>query len=82
MTLIDTGGAPQFRQQKPWQQASGQRSAGETVIVHYLHSLSIGRVDYLVLTHHDLDHIGYAKVILQKMVVKYVVVPAGMAQQT
>ena len=82
VTLIDTGGAPQFRRQQPWQQASGQRSAGETVIVNYLHSLSIGRVDYLVLTHHDLDHIGYAKVILEKMVVKYVIVPAGMAQQT
>ena len=64
------------------QQVSGQRSAGETVIVNYLHSLSIGRVDYLVLTHHDLDHIGNAKVILEKVVVKYVVVPAGMAQQT
>lgn len=82
VTLIDTGGAPQFGQQQPWQQASGQRSAGETVIVNYLHSLSIGRVDYLVLTHHDLDHIGYAKVILEKLRVKYVVVPAGMAQQT
>lgn len=82
VTLIDTGGKPKFGQQQPWQQTTGQRTAGETVIVNYLHSLSIGRVDYLVLTHQDLDHIGYAKVILTKMTVKYVVVPAGMAQQT
>lgn len=81
VTLIDTGGAPQFAKKKPWQQTQRNRTAGETVIVNYLHSLGISRVDNLVLTHQDTDHIGYAKVILDKLVVTRVIVPAGMQQQ-
>lgn len=82
VTLIDTGGTPQFTVKQPWQQAPSKHSAGETIIVNYLHSIGIGRVDNLMLTHQDTDHIGHAKTILEKMTVIRVIVPAGMTQQT
>lgn len=81
VTLIDTGGKLTFGDQQPWQVQSFQRTSGETVIINYLHSRGINHIDTLVLTHHDYDHIGDAKVILQKMKVTRLVMPAGMANQ-
>lgn len=81
VTLIDTGGKMSFGGQAPWQVQSFQRTSGETVIVNYLHSRGINQIDNLVLTHHDYDHIGDAKVILQKMKVTRLVMPAGMRTQ-
>lgn len=81
VTLIDTGGKVTFGQQKNWQKQRFTQTNGEAVIVNYLHSCGISRVDHLVLTHQDFDHIGDAKIILQKMSVKYVIVPAGMMKK-
>jgi len=81
VTLIDTGGKVTFGQQKNWQKQRFTQTNGEAVIVNYLHSCGISRVDHLVLTHQDFDHIGDAKIILQKMSVKYVILPAGMMKK-
>lgn len=82
ITLIDTGGKVTFGEQPAWQKQKYVRTNGETVIVNYLHSRGISKIDNLVLSHHDQDHIGNAKVILTKMNVKNVIIPAGMMQQS
>lgn len=81
VTLIDTGGKMVFKKKEPWQEPTFQRTNGETIIVNYLYSRGIGQIDNLVLTHQDYDHIGDAKIILQKMTVRNVVIPAGMSLQ-
>ncbi|MFW6769812.1 DNA internalization-related competence protein ComEC/Rec2 [Leuconostoc citreum] len=81
VTLIDTGGQVDFSAKKDWQIKQYQRTNGESVIVHYLHSRGISQINNLVLSHHDYDHIGNAKVILKHLSVQRVIIPAGMLKQ-
>ncbi len=80
VTLIDTGGKVNFGEEN-WQRLKYSRPKGETVIINYLHSRGISKVNQLVLTHQDQDHIGDAYIILQKMAVDRVIIPKGMRQQ-
>ncbi|MDF7626455.1 DNA internalization-related competence protein ComEC/Rec2 [Lactobacillaceae bacterium L1_55_11] len=81
VTLIDTGGLVDFSRTAAWQKPEHRSNPGETVVVNYLHSLGLNRVDNLVLSHRDQDHIGYVPVILTKLQVKRLIMPAGMAKQ-
>ncbi|CAH1852822.1 DNA internalization-related competence protein ComEC/Rec2 [Convivina intestini] len=81
ITMIDTGGKVEFGKQASWQLRQYQRSRAEMVIVPYLHSCGISRIDNLVLTHQDQDHIGDTQVLLQQFKVKNVIIPAGMEKQ-
>ncbi|MEX0381206.1 DNA internalization-related competence protein ComEC/Rec2 [Leuconostoc sp. MS02] len=81
VTLIDTGGKVLFESKQQWQEQSFQRTKGETIIINYLHSQGINHIDNLVLTHQDYDHIGDAKIILQKIKVNHIIMPTGMAAQ-
>lgn len=62
--LIDTGGGS-FK--KSWQKKANPYKVGEDVIIPYLHNLGINKIDALIITHGDLDHIGGAKDILKKI---------------
>nr|WP_162182133.1 DNA internalization-related competence protein ComEC/Rec2 [Jeotgalibacillus malaysiensis] len=59
--LIDTGGQVQFGQ------ADNQFSVGEKVVLPYLKSMGISKIDLLILTHHDWDHIGGAEDLLKDL---------------
>ncbi|TYC45985.1 DNA internalization-related competence protein ComEC/Rec2 [Leuconostoc litchii] len=82
ITLIDTGGQVEFGQQQTWKKSRFNRTRGETIIVHYLHSRGVYRIDNLVLTHRDQDHVGDAKIILNRMKVKQLIIPAGMVNES
>ncbi len=77
--LMDTGGRVGLPK-KPWQITKGGSNQGQSIIVNYLQSIGVGRLDYLVLSHGDMDHIGNAKDILNLMSVKHILIPAGMKQ--
>ncbi len=74
--LIDTGGRLSFNTQK-WQ-VRNSRTNGETVVVNYLHSKGISRIDRLYLTHQDTDHVGNFPSISQNIKIKRLYLPAGM----
>lgn len=76
--LIDTGGKLSFNTEK-WQ-VRNSRTNGETVVVNYLHSQGISRIDRLYLTHQDTDHVGNFPSISQSINVKQIIVPVGMEQ--
>lgn len=59
--MIDTGGGA-------WQK--GQLSMGDRVLVPFLRSQGITKLDEMLLTHLDLDHRGGAEAILGNMKVK------------
>ncbi|HFU4001654.1 TPA: DNA internalization-related competence protein ComEC/Rec2 [Streptococcus suis] len=55
--LIDVGGRVDFSAKEAWQERSRQANA-ERTLIPYLHSRGVDRIDSLVLTHTDADHVG------------------------
>lgn len=55
--LIDVGGRLEFASKEGWRKRSRESNAQQTLIP-YLHSRGVGRIDSLVLTHTDTDHVG------------------------
>lgn len=55
--LIDVGGRVDFAAKEEWQERSRQANA-ERTLLPYLHSRGVDRIDSLVLTHTDADHVG------------------------
>ncbi|HEL2253910.1 TPA: DNA internalization-related competence protein ComEC/Rec2 [Streptococcus suis] len=55
--LIDVGGRVDFAAREEWQERSSQANA-ERTLIPYLHSRGVDRIDSLVLTHTDTDHVG------------------------
>ncbi|HEM6310317.1 TPA: DNA internalization-related competence protein ComEC/Rec2 [Streptococcus suis] len=55
--LIDVGGRVDFAAKEGWQERSRQANA-ERTLIPYLHSRGVDRIDSLVLTHTDTDHVG------------------------
>ncbi len=72
--LIDTGGTLQFPTEE-WMERADPFEVGKDVVVPYLKSKGITKLDKLILTHGDTDHIGGAKAVLQSIQVKEVVLP-------
>ncbi|WP_461218387.1 DNA internalization-related competence protein ComEC/Rec2 [Lapidilactobacillus salsurivasis] len=75
--LIDTGGRLGF-QRAGWQQRQTTAGALQTTLP-YLQAAGIQRLDYLLLTHQDADHLGDLVELVQQMPAKTLLLPAGMA---
>ncbi|MFM1655382.1 DNA internalization-related competence protein ComEC/Rec2 [Brevibacillus sp. B_LB10_24] len=56
--LIDGGGTIRFAEKEPWRAKRSPFEVGKDVVVPFLRSRGIERIDRLVLTHGDFDHIG------------------------
>jgi len=70
--LIDTGG------KLAWQENNlpvNHFDVGEKIVLPTLKAEGVYKIDLLVLTHGDYDHIGGAKTIIKEIPVKYAVVP-------
>ncbi|MBM7691831.1 competence protein ComEC [Peribacillus deserti] len=62
--LIDTGGQLEFNQEK-WEMKSSTFEVGEDIVTPFLKGKGITRLDKLILTHPDMDHIGGAANVLK-----------------
>ncbi|MGK4179743.1 DNA internalization-related competence protein ComEC/Rec2 [Lapidilactobacillus dextrinicus] len=76
--LIDTGGQLVFTRD-PWQVRS-TKSRVEKITIPYLRSQGISKLDYVLLTHQDADHLGDLAILLKKFPVKNIVFTRGMTQ--
>ncbi|MFY0545135.1 DNA internalization-related competence protein ComEC/Rec2 [Brevibacillus sp. H7] len=56
--LIDGGGTPRFPQRESWRDRRDPFEAGKDVVLPFLRARGIERIDRLVMTHGDYDHIG------------------------
>lgn len=72
--LIDTGGTMHFPTEE-WEERLDPFEVGKDVLVPFLKSKGITKIDKLILTHRDMDHVGGAKAVLGNVKVKEVVMP-------
>lgn len=72
--LIDTGGAIAY-QKENWQERENNYEVGEHTLVPYLKSKGISKIDKLILTHGDLDHIGGSVALIKSVAVKQILMP-------
>ncbi|MBA4493100.1 DNA internalization-related competence protein ComEC/Rec2 [Paenactinomyces guangxiensis] len=70
--LVDGGGIPAFPRES-WQKRSDPFEVGKKVLVPYLKYRGIRRIDELVLTHGDLDHIGGLQAVAERFPVGRVI---------
>lgn len=62
--LIDVGGKANLVSKEKWQQRTSTSNA-ERTLIPYLYSRGISKIDCVVLTHTDIDHIGDLRVVAQ-----------------
>jgi competence protein ComEC len=73
--LIDTGGTIHFGEEK-WKERAKAFEVGRDVVVPFLKGKGITKIDKLILTHGDMDHIGGAFSIIKELKVKQILMPA------
>ncbi|KGR78561.1 DNA internalization-related competence protein ComEC/Rec2 [Ureibacillus manganicus] len=64
--LIDTGGLLRFEQEE-WKKTKEPYEVGRQVVVPYLKGKGIHRIDKLIITHADSDHVEGAEEILKEI---------------
>jgi competence protein ComEC len=74
--LIDTGGSILFNEEK-WKRRTNIYHVGEDVIVPFLKSKGVTKLDLLIITHGDMDHIGGSLMVLEEMDVKHIIFPVN-----
>ncbi|WP_455662575.1 DNA internalization-related competence protein ComEC/Rec2 [Pradoshia sp.] len=72
--LIDAGGAMVFEKEK-WAQREEEYDPGEAILVPFLKSKGIKRIDKFIVTHADQDHIGGGIALLRSLSVRELVIP-------
>nr|WP_302814597.1 DNA internalization-related competence protein ComEC/Rec2 [Streptococcus lutetiensis] len=74
--LIDVGGKVRFSEKKSWQKRLADSNA-ERTLIPYLKSRGIGKIDQLVLTHTDIDHMGDMLEVAKELKIGQVLVSPG-----
>ncbi|WP_413382420.1 DNA internalization-related competence protein ComEC/Rec2 [Alkalihalobacillus sp. 1P02AB] len=74
--LLDTGGTIRF-QEEDWQIRRSQFEVGEDVLVPFLKAKGIRKIDKLILSHGDFDHVGGVLAVLKHVKVKEILYPKG-----
>lgn len=73
--LIDTGGKLKFG--ASWQHKNREYKIGEDTIIPYLKSIGIKKLNYLILTHGDDDHMGESIDIIKRFKVDKIIINNG-----
>ncbi|MDQ0975777.1 competence protein ComEC [Neobacillus niacini] len=73
--LIDTGGSVQFEEEE-WKKAAKPYEVGRDVVVPFLKGKGIKKLDKLILTHGDSDHIGGSVAVLKEIEVEQIIMPS------
>lgn len=75
VVLVDTGGKIKYKEEK-WQERAKKYNLSSRTI-KYLNSKGISKIDYLILTHGDYDHIGEAINLVNNFKVEKVIFNCG-----
>ena len=75
--LIDTGGKVSFKKEETWSERNNDSSLCNNVLLPYLKSNGVKKLDYLILTHGDFDHMGEAINLVNNFKVEKVIFNCG-----
>ena len=78
--VIDTGGRVEIGKKEAWQER-GRKSNAETTLIPYLKSRGVDRLDKLVLTHTDTDHMGDMLELAKPFSIREIYVSKGSMTQ-
>ena len=73
--LIDTGGKISYTKEE-WEKRKNQVPLGKSIQT-FINSLGIAKLDFLVLTHGDYDHMGEAKYLIENLKIERVLFNNG-----
>lgn len=74
--LIDTGGMIPYEQES-WKKKKDPFSISEDIIIPYLNGKGIRKIDKLILTHPDFDHIGETNKLLDHITISEILMGAN-----
>ncbi|WP_345742737.1 DNA internalization-related competence protein ComEC/Rec2 [Bacillus pumilus] len=77
--LVDTGGRLSF-DDEPWKKRRKVSTIGDQTLIPFFHSKGIAKLDVLILTHADQDHMGEAVRLIKRNKVRRLAIPKGFAQ--
>ncbi|WP_270744929.1 DNA internalization-related competence protein ComEC/Rec2 [Lactococcus petauri] len=78
--LIDTGGRLKIRADEQWKEVI-YKSNAESTLLPYLRASGVSKVDVLIVTHPDEDHIGDLESVAQKVPIKNIYVSASALEK-
>lgn len=73
--LIDTGGTLAFNEES-WRKRADPFEVGKDVVVPFLKAKGIRKINKLILTHGDIDHIGGAFAVMNDIKIGQIILPA------
>lgn len=79
--LIDTGGTISFATDE-WKQKNKKFEVGKDVLVPYLKGKGVTKIDLLILTHGDNDHIGGSLALMEEIKVKKILLPNIVTEES
>ena len=75
--LIDTGGKVKYKQ-KEWQKTNKDSSIVKNITIPLLKSKGLKKIDFLIITHGDYDHMGEAINLVNNFKVEKVIFNCGL----
>ena len=78
--LIDTGGRIEFPVEE-WQRRRKSFRVGDDVLLPLLKSKGISKIDKLILTHNDVDHMGAASELLGKIKIEEIYISPNASKK-
>ena len=78
--LIDAGGTISFSAREPWREKRDPFEVGEDVVLPFLMARGIEKIDRVVMTHGDMDHIGGIAALVPRFSIGEVIVNGSSPQ--
>ena len=75
--LIDTGGKVLFEKKEKWRYRKNKTNLVDNTLIPVFKSFGIGKLDYLILSHGDFDHMGEAINLVNNFKVEKVIFNCG-----
>ena len=75
--LIDTGGKVSIKKEEKWQKRKNTYNITNSTLIPLFKSLGIKKIDYLILSHGDYDHMGEAINLVNNFKVEKVILNCG-----
>nr|WP_263313124.1 DNA internalization-related competence protein ComEC/Rec2 [Mammaliicoccus sp. Marseille-Q6498] len=74
VVMIDTGGKVETVKRKKWQIKSKELSYTDSMILPELHEKGYNKIDYLIISHPHMDHMGELLALSKKVTIQHLII--------